>query len=89
MSWSLALHVISSLREPGARALKCSATSQDSNAEYSSEVATPQNRRPTKSTQKAFQCLVKQPMVYVTTYVSAAFLRPLRTQQQDRHSSKW
>ena len=42
--------------------LKCSATSQDSKAEYSREVATPQNRRPTSSTMNMFQCLVAQPM---------------------------
>lgn len=42
--------------------LKCSATSQDSKAEYRSEVATPQNRRPTSSTMNMFQCLVAQPM---------------------------
>ena len=58
--------------------LKCSATSHDSKAEYSREVATPQNRRPTSSTIKMFQCLVAQPMQYVMTYVSAAFFRPLQ-----------
>ena len=41
--------------------LKCSATSQDSKAENSSEVATPQKMRPTKRTLKLLKCLVKQP----------------------------
>lgn len=59
--------------------LKCSATSHDSKAEYSREVATPQNRRPTSSTTNTFQCFVAQPMQYVMTYVSAAFFLPLRT----------
>ena len=58
--------------------LKCSATSHDSKAEYSREVATPQKRRPTSSTINMFQCLVAQPMQYVMTYVSAAFFRPLQ-----------
>ena len=61
------------------RALKCSATSHDSKAEYSREVATPQNRRPTSRTPKMSQCLVAQPITYVTTYVSAAFFLPLHT----------
>ena len=47
--------------------LKCSATSHDSKAEYSREVATPQNRRPTSSTANMFQCFVAQPMQYVMT----------------------
>lgn len=41
--------------------LKCSATSHDSNAENSSEVATPQKMRPTNRMLKLLKCLVKQP----------------------------
>lgn len=41
--------------------LKCSATSQDSKAENSNEVATPQKMRPTNRTLKLLKCLVKQP----------------------------
>lgn len=57
--------------------LKCSATNQDSKAEYNREVATPQKTLPTSRIWKLFQCLVKQPKAYVATYVSAAFFLPL------------
>ena len=67
-----------SMQESKMDTLKCSATSHDSKAEYSREVAIPQNRRPTSNTTKMFQCLVAQPMQYVTTYVSAAFFLPLK-----------
>lgn len=43
--------------------LLCSATSQDSKAEKSSEVATPHSTRPPASTQKLLKCLVRQPRV--------------------------
>lgn len=58
--------------------LKCSATSHDSKAEKSSEVDTPQKIRPTSRMLKLLKCLVRQPIAYVATYVSAAFLRPLQ-----------
>lgn len=60
--------------------LKCSATSQDSKAEYSREVATPQKILPTSRMWKLFQCFVKQPKTYVATYVNAAFFLPLQEQ---------
>lgn len=41
--------------------LKCSATSHDSKAEKSSEVATPQKMRPTKRMLKLLKCFVQQP----------------------------
>ena len=51
----------------GKGTLKCSATSQDSKAEYSREVATPQKILPTSRMWKLFQCFVKQPKAYVAT----------------------
>ncbi len=47
--------------------LKCSATSQDSKAEKSRLVETPQKMRPTRSTLKLLKCFVKQPNEYVRT----------------------
>ena len=68
--------------QPRGRTLKCSATNQDSNAENSNDVATPQSSRPTKRMLKLLKCFVKQPIQYVATYVSAAFLRPLQHETQ-------
>jgi hypothetical protein len=59
------------------RTLLCSATSHDSNAEFKSDVAMPLKRRPASSTLKSLKCLVTQPLVYMTTYASAAFFLPL------------
>ena len=61
----------------GELALPCSATSQDSNAEFRRDVATPLKMRPTSSTLKLLKCFVTQPLVYITTYANAAFFLPL------------
>lgn len=47
--------------------LVCSATSHDSKAELSSEVAMPQNKRPNSSTPKSLKCFVTHPVVYKRT----------------------
>ena len=51
------------LRCGGGLTFLCSATSQDSKAEYRREVATPENMRPTKRTLKSLKCFVTQPLV--------------------------
>lgn len=57
--------------------LKCSATSQDSKAENSRLVEMPPNILPSIKTQKFGECLVMQEAMYVATYNSDAFRRPL------------
>lgn len=58
--------------------LLCSATSQDSNAEFKRDVAIPLKIRPSSSTLNWLKCLVTQPLVYIMTYARAAFFLPLQ-----------
>ena len=74
------------LRCGGSFTFLCSATSQDSKAEYRREVATPEKIRPTKRTLKSLKCFVTQPLVYVKTYSKAAFFLPLQQYTRLWHS---